>query len=233
MIQPFGWLELTGTILCMLRKIIRMLVKLFVTLFLLAILAFGLPRLITFFASISKISSVATVTGEKAAIVFGAGLLRDGTPSPVLKDRVSTAAQLYFAGKVQKILMSGDNRFEDYNEPASMQTYAIELGVPEEAIVLDFAGRRTYDTCYRARHIFGLEQAILVTQKYHLPRALFTCNAIGLKSIGVAADLRTYHPYSLTYWNVRELPATLVALWQVWVSHPLPVMGELETIQFD
>jgi len=217
----------------MLRKIIRMLFKLFGTLLLLAILTFGLPRLITFLASINKISTVATVSSEKTAIVFGAGLLRDGTPSPVLKDRVSTAAQLYFAGKVQKILMSGDNRFEDYNEPASMQTYAIELGVPQEAIVLDYAGRRTYDTCYRAKHIFGLEQAILVTQKYHLPRALFTCNGVGLKSIGVAADLRTCRPHSLTYWDVRELPATLVALWQVWVSHPLPVMGDPEPIQFE
>ena len=152
---------------------------------------------------------------------------------PSCKDRVSTAAQLYFSGKVQKILMSGDNRFVDYNEPASMQTYALELGVPEEAIVLDYAGRRTYDTCYRAKHIFGLESAILVTQNYHLPRALFTCNGVGLKSIGVAADLRTYHPHSLTYWNLRELPATLVALWQVWVSHPLPVMGDPEPITFD
>jgi SanA protein len=210
-----------------------MCLKLIFILLLTGLTVFGLPRLITAVASINKIETVAKITENKIAIVFGAGLLRDGTPSPVLKDRVSTAAQLYFAGKVQKLLMSGDNRFVDYNEPAAMQAYAIELGVPEEAIVLDYAGRRTYDTCYRAKHIFGVDQAILVTQKYHLPRALFTCNGIGVESIGVAADLRTYHRYSLTYWTVREIPATLVALWQVWISHPLPVMGDPEPILFN
>jgi len=199
----------------------------------LGIIVFTIPRLITSITSINKIKTIANVSSEKVAVVFGAGLLRDGTPSPVLKDRVSTAAQLYFAGKIQKILMSGDNRFVDYNEPASMRVYALELGIPDDAIVLDYAGRRTYDTCYRAKNIFGLDQAILVTQKYHLPRAIFTCNGIGLKSIGVVADLRTYHPNSLTFWNIRELPATLVALWQVWVSHPLPVMGDPEPIVFE
>jgi SanA protein len=217
----------------MLRKLITMILKILFTFALIGIVTFGLPRLITSILSINKIKSVASVTSDKAAIVFGAGLLRDGTPSPVLKDRVSTAAQLYFSGKVEKILMSGDNRFVDYNEPASMRQYALELGVPDEAIVLDYAGRRTYDTCYRARNIFGLNQAILVTQKYHLPRALFTCNGIGLESIGVEADMRTYHPHSLTFWSIRELPATVVALWQVWVSHPLPVMGDPEPIIFE
>lgn len=210
-----------------------MILKILLTVTIIGVFTFGLPRLITSIASINKIRSVATVKSGKAAIVFGAGLLRDGTPSPVLKDRVSTAAQLFFAGKVQKILMSGDNRFVDYNEPASMRQYALELGVPDNAIVLDYAGRRTYDTCYRAKYIFGLDQAVLVTQKYHLPRALFTCNGLGLESLGVAADMRTYHPHSLTFWRVRELPATLVALWQVWVSHPLPVMGDPEPIIFE
>jgi SanA protein len=217
----------------MLRKIMAMILRILIYLVILGIVVFGLPRLITAVTSINKIKTVANAASEKIAIVFGAGLLKDGTPSPVLKDRVSTAAQLYFSGKIQKILMSGDNRFVDYNEPASMQAYALELGVPDEAIVLDFAGRRTYDTCYRAKNIFGLDQAILVTQKYHLPRALFTCNGMGLKSIGVASDLRTYHPHSLTFWNVREFPATLVALWQVWISRPLPVMGDPEPIVFN
>jgi SanA protein len=217
----------------MLRKILKMIIKMFLVLTIIGLVTFSLPRVITAIASRNKIESVATSPGGKIALVFGAGLLRDGTPSPVLRDRVSTAAQLYFAGKVQKILMSGDNRFIDYNEPASMQAYAIELGVPPEAIVLDYAGRRTYDTCYRAKHIFGLEEAILVTQKYHLTRALFTCNGIGLKATGVAADLRIYHPRSMAFWNLRELPASVVALWQVWVSHPLPVLGDPEPITFE
>lgn len=223
----------TGTILFMLKKIVKMIIKLILVVLLTGVLVFGIPRLITAISSINKVKSVAVVSPHKIAIVFGAGLLHDGTPSPVLKDRVATAAQLYFAGKVQKLLMSGDNRFVDYNEPASMQAYALELGVPEEAIVLDYAGRRTYDTCYRAKNIFGVDQAILVTQKYHLSRALFTCTGIGLVSVGVPADMRTYHPNSLAYWTIREIPASLVAVWQVWISHPLPVMGDPETINFD
>lgn len=194
------------------------------------VVIFGVPRLFSEISARGKIFTIESTPSARAAVVFGAGLLRDGSPSPVLRDRVATATRLYFAGKVEKLLMSGDNRFIDYNEPGAMRTYAVSLGVPEDDIVLDYAGRRTYDTCYRAKYIFGLDEAILVTQRYHQPRALFTCNGIGLKSIGVSADLRTYHRYSSNYWNIRELPATLVALWQVWVSHPLPVMGTPEPI---
>jgi len=195
-----------------------------------AVIVFGIPRLITALSAREKVHSIAEAPTSRAAIVFGAGLQRDGTPSPVLKDRVSTAVQLYQKGKVEKILMSGDNRFADYNEPAAMKTYAVGLGIPEEAIVLDYAGRRTYDTCYRAREIFGLDEALLVTQKFHLPRTIFTCTGLGMKVNGVTADLREYHTNSLWYWNLRELPATLVAVWQVWISHPLPVLGEPEPI---
>jgi SanA protein len=131
---------------------------------------------------------------------------------------------------VQKLLFSGDNRFVDYNEPGAMRAYAITLGVPEEAIVLDYAGRRTYDTCYRAKHIFEVDEAILVTQNYHLPRALFTCNQLGVKSVGVAADQRTYSRSSRLVWNVRELPASLEAMWDVWIAHPSVVLGDPEPI---
>ena len=194
------------------------------------IVVFGLPRLFTEISTSKKIFTIEAVGPSRIAIVFGAGLQRDGTPSPVLQDRVAAAVNLFKAGKVEKILMSGDNRFIDYNEPGAMQAYAISLGVPEEDIVLDYAGRRTYDTCYRAYHIFGVKEAILVTQRYHLPRALFTCNGIGLQSTGVSADSTYYRKSSRLIWNVRELPATLVALWQVWISHPLPVMGDPEPI---
>jgi len=200
---------------------------------LLLIVGFGIPRLITAVASSGKVFTTEDAPSARAAIVFGAGLQRDGTPSPVLKDRIAAAVQLYHLGKVEKLLMSGDNRFIDYNEPAAMKTYAVSLGVPEEAIALDFAGRRTYDTCYRAKHIFGLDEALLVTQKYHLPRAIFTCQEMGMRVSGVAADLRIYNTHSLRFWSLRELPATMVAIWQVWVSHPLPVLGDPEPIFAD
>ncbi len=167
---------------------------------------------------------------KRVAIVFGAGLSRDGTPSPILKDRVKVAADLYFSGKVEKILMSGDNRFLDYNEPGAMHKFALDLGVPEKDIVLDYAGRRTYDTCYRAKSIFGVNDALLVTQRYHLPRAIFTCNALGLKSVGVIADQGGYHSPAKEYWEVREYGATIVALWEVWITRPLPVLGNPEPI---
>ena len=164
------------------------------------------------------------------AIVFGAGLWRDGTPTSVLRDRISTAADLFFSGKVQKILMSGDNRYLDYNEPGAMRDYALNLGVPDTAIVLDYAGRRTYDTCYRAFAIFQIQQAILVTQSFHLPRALYTCNMLGLNAIGVPSDQRRYRLASLIYWNLRELPATLTAFLDVHLTRPLPVLGQPEPI---
>lgn len=164
--------------------------------------------------------------GYSVAIVFGAGLHWDGSPTPVLRDRVKAAVGLYDQGKVQKLLFSGDNRFVDYNEPGAMHEYALELGVPEEDIVLDFAGRRTYDTCYRAKAIFKVDQAILVTQKFHLPRAIFLCDQLGIVSQGVNADLRAYSSYSLRYWNLREIFATMSAMWDVWIQRPVPVLGD-------
>ncbi|HQM54175.1 MAG TPA: ElyC/SanA/YdcF family protein [Anaerolineaceae bacterium] len=207
-----------------------MLLKLVLFSILLLLVLFGLPKVVTSLSAAGRIYSVADAPSAPVAVVFGAGLQKDGTPSPVLKDRVTAAVQLYQAGKVKKLLMSGDNRFVDYNEPASMRDYALSQGVPEEAIVLDFAGRRTYDTCYRARDIFGLDDILVVTQKFHLPRAIFTCSGMGMKVNGVIADLRDYHDHAERFWHIREVPATLVALWQVWVSKPLPVLGKPEPI---
>lgn len=195
-----------------------------------AIVSLGLPRLIMILGTSGKTYQVGDAPKAKVAIVFGAGLQRDGTPSPVLRDRVATAAELYFAGKVEKILMSGDNRFLYYNEPGSMLNYALSLGVPREAIVLDYAGRRTYDTCYRAKEIFEVTDVLLVTQNFHLARSLFTCDNLGLKATGVSADRRQYARGSVLSWEVRELPAALVAMWDVWIAHPEPVLGDKEPI---
>jgi len=194
--------------------------------FVAAILALVLPRLLLGLYSGTRTYAAAQAPTLRVALVFGAGLSRDGTPSPVLQDRVATAAELYFSGKVEKLLMSGDNRFLDYNEPGAMLNFALKLGVPRSAIVLDYAGRRTYDTCYRAKAIFGVTEAILVTQAFHLPRAVFTCNALGLPAVGVIADRRPYAGPA----DIREYPASLVALWDVWVSRPLPVLGDPEPI---
>jgi SanA protein len=127
---------------------------------------------------------------------------------------------------VQKILVSGDNRFEDYDEPGRMMDYAVNRGVPAEDIQPDYAGRRTYDTCYRAKAIFQLDSAVLVTQGFHLPRALFTCRNLGVEAVGVSADLRAYHPMSMRWSTSREFLATLRALLDVVRQKPAPVLGE-------
>jgi vancomycin permeability regulator SanA len=207
-----------------------MIIRTAILLALLIPLLMSIPRLVTALHARQRIYKAAQTPEKRIAIVFGAGLWRDGRPTPVLRDRVETAADLYFTGRVEKLLMSGDNRFVDYNEPAAMRAYAIELGVPDDAIVLDYAGRRTYDTCYRARDIFAVREAILVTQAFHLPRAVYTCNKLGLPAIGVKADNRVYRRRHLLYWNVREIIATSVALWEVHISRPIPVLGNPEPI---
>jgi SanA protein len=213
-----------------LRKVFKLCLKIIKVALVIGLAALILPRMITALYSSSRVYSIENVPSRPVAIVFGAGLWRDGTPTTVLRDRISIAAELYFSGKVEKILMSGDNRFLDYNEPGAMKAYALSLGVPEAAIVLDYAGRRTYDTCYRAKAIFGLQEVILVTQRFHLPRALYTCNGLGLEAIGVPADQQEYRRASLLYWNLRELPATLTALLQVNILRPEPVLGQPEPI---
>ncbi len=212
------------------KQILRLLWKLLQALIAVGLLVLFLPRLITTLSSWTRIYQVNNAPTERVAIVFGAGLNRDGTPTAILRDRVETAAQLYFSGKVQKLLMSGDNRFENYNEPGAMRQYALSLGVPDEAIVLDYAGRRTYDTCYRARAIFGLDAALLVTQGFHLPRALFLCNALGVQAVGVEANNRHYWPPLMWIWNIREQLATIGAFVDVYLSKPTPVLGKPEPI---
>jgi len=199
----------------------------------LGLLGLIIPRLITAFHAWKIIYQVDESPVERVAIIFGAGLRRDGTPTAILRDRVETGAKLYLNGKVKKLLMSGDNQYLDYNVPEAMRQYAISLGVPNSAITLDYAGRRTYDTCYRAKAIFGLESALLVTQKFHLPRALFICNELGLKATGVEANNRNYWNSSLLIWNIREQLATVGAFMDIFVDKPTPILGKPEPIFVD
>lgn len=209
---------------------LRMFSLLILILIVLGVLILAISRLITGLAARGRIYPAAEVPVQRVAIVFGAGLWRNGNPTPVLTDRVTEAANLYFAGKVEKLLFSGDNRFVDYNEPEAMRQLALSLGVPSDAIVRDYAGRRTYDTCYRAKAIFQINSAILVTQAFHIPRALYLCNHLGVDSVGVTSDLRTYPRSSVLYWEMRELVATAAALWDIHIGHPIPVLGNQEPI---
>ena len=214
----------------MLWRATKIIVAWVVILLIIGVVVLGVSRTLTGIRAISRMDDLQNAPQKPVAIVFGAGLTRDGRPTTVLRDRVEAAARLYFTGKVQKILMSGDNRFTEYNEPGAMRSYALSLGVPDQVIVLDYAGRRTYDTCYRAKVIFGVQEALLVTQSFHLPRALYLCNALGVRADGVSADLHPYRRSIQLIWNLRELPASLTALWDVHISHPVPVLGQPEPI---
>ncbi len=189
-----------------------------------------LPRIITAIYSWPRIYTADAVPTGRVAIVFGVGLTRDGQPTLILRDRVKTAVQLYLSGKVEKLLMSGDNQGLGHDEPGAMRDYAVSLGVPANAIVLDNSGDRTYDTCYRAKAIFGLDSALLVTQQFHLPRALFLCNMLGLQAVGVDANNYRYWPPLMLIWNIREQLATVGAFVDVYIIKPVPELGKPEPI---
>jgi SanA protein len=187
---------------------------------LLPILALVLPRWWAGWRFASEILPVDEAPQASAAIVFGAGLRRDGQPTTVLADRVRTAVDLYQAGKVPVLVMSGTVR-EGHDEPASMRRLALSLGVPDDAIAIDSAGERTFETCLDARRRFASAPVLLVSQAYHLPRALATCAGLGLDASGVAADLRVYRTPVRNFWMLREIPATWVALLDTYVlPHP-------------
>lgn len=184
-------------------------------------LAFITPRLYTALKYGSQIYTAAAAPSEPVAIVFGAGLRRNGTVTAILYDRVAAAAELYQLGKVQRLILSGDARF-GHDEPGAMRQAALQLGVPDEALTLDGAGWSTYDTCYRAKAIFGVHRVILVTQNFHLPRALFICEALGIQADGVSADLRPYRGRTEFFWELREVFATANAWVEVHITRPNP-----------
>ena len=125
-------------------------------------------------------------------LVLGAGIIDAKTPTPMLKDRLDLGIELYKAGAAPKILLSGDNGQVGHNELHVMLSYVREAGVPEEDIFCDHAGFSTYDSLYRAQSIFGVERALVVTQRYHEYRALYIGEALGLEVRGASADQERY-----------------------------------------
>lgn len=167
------------------------------------------------------------VATHTVAIVFGAGLQYDGTPKDMLKDRLIAAAELYRRGKISHILVSGDNRYLNYNEPQAMFTYLTEEeGIVEDAVTQDFAGRSTVETCIRAKHIFGVDTALLISQGYHVPRAIMTCQAVGVESAGYSATRQQY--LGEVKFKFRELLAIHKALLDVYILPYRYVGGEVE-----
>ncbi|HZS48321.1 MAG TPA: ElyC/SanA/YdcF family protein [Blastocatellia bacterium] len=176
----------------------------------------------------------AEAPNAEAAIVLGAAINHDGTLSGMLQDRVDRAIQLYQENKVRKLLLSGDHARKSHDEVNAMGRYAASKGIPSEDIFLDHAGFTTFDTMYRARYIFKVNRAIVVTQQFHLDRAVYLARSMGIEAWGVESDLHSYGGEG--YFQAREIPARFKAFVQVNVLHSrsehlgrsLPITGDVE-----
>ena len=166
----------------------------------------------------------AQLSDADAIIVLGASVYADGTPSTILQDRLDCGIALYKAGVAPKIIMSGDNRTEHYNECAAMKRYAIAQGVPSDDIFCDHAGFSTYESMYRAKYVFGCSRIVVATQTYHLYRALYSAHALGVEACGVASD---YSSYGGQFWyDVREIPARTKDFFKALFGVPSTFVGD-------
>ncbi|MFJ4814083.1 vancomycin high temperature exclusion protein [Streptomyces sp. NPDC088801] len=151
-----------------------------------------------------RLRTAADVPRTDVAVVFGAGLW-DGEPSPYLAHRLDAAAELYREGRVEVVLVTGDNSRKDYDEPDAMRGYLTRHGVPDGRIVSDYAGFDTWDSCVRAKKIFGVDEAVLISQGFHIRRAVALCEAAGVASYGVGVD--AVHDATWYYGGAREILA--------------------------
>lgn len=154
---------------------------------------------------IMSVDETADLHGLDCIIVLGCKVKDDGTPSDMLKDRMKRAIELYENGVAPKILMSGDHGQTSYNEVMTMKQYAIDKGVPSEDIFMDHAGFSTYETMYRAKEVFGVEKAIVVTQDYHMYRSLYIANELGIDAYGCPSARYNYS--GQTSRDIREVAA--------------------------
>jgi vancomycin permeability regulator SanA len=166
---------------------------------------------------------------HRVAIIFGAGLAPGGArPSPLLDDRLRAGEDLLARGLVDRLLMTGDNSVAPYNEPGVMRRASIARGVPVDAIAVDYGGRRTWDSCRRARDVFGVRNAVVVSSDFHRARTIAVCRAAGIEVTGgVGADTAGYGLRARTGWRVRELAASWRGVMDAWIRHPeVPVGGD-------
>ena len=160
-----------------------------------------------------------TINNIDCLLVLGAGIINNERPTLMLKDRLDKSIELYKKGLAPKIIMSGDHSKINHNEVGIMKKYAIERGVPSEDIFMDHAGFCTYDSIYRAKEIFGAKKIIIVTQKYHLYRAIYISNALELEAYGIKSDARIYT--KMPYHILREIFARCKNFFKCkWKSEP-------------
>ncbi len=175
--------------------------------------------------------SIEGLDARPTVIVPGAGLKPDGGPSVYLERRLAAARDLYRAGTVQQILVSGDASTPYHDEPTAMLDWLVGQGVPASAVVRDGGGLDTHDTCVRAHQVFGVDRAIVVTQDYHLRRMLFSCDAAGIDVVGVGVASTSATAADWVTWHVRELPASWKAFLDAAVRRP-PATAATSGVQF-
>jgi SanA protein len=162
---------------------------------------------------------------NNAIIVLGAGVRSDGTPSDILADRLESSVEAYNSGLGNTFVLSGDHGREDYNEVGAMKRYILKSDIDEKVIFMDHAGFSTYDTMYRAKEIFKVDKAIIVTNEYHLPRALYIARKMGIDAYGLKSDKREYQ--LMDSYKKRELLAQLKDFVYVNILKPEPkFLGE-------
>lgn len=192
-----------------------------------AVAVVALANLATVATTRGQVRTVATAADElagnpaDAVVVLGASVYPDGTPSDILADRLEVAVDLYKAGAAKAIICSGDNRTSHYNESDAMKAYCVSLGVPSEDVYVDHAGNTTYESLYRARHLFGAQRIIVATQAYHLYRALFAADQLGMEAWGVATDKGAYDD-QLKY-SMREVAARTKDFFAALAHVPVPI----------
>ncbi|MFC5668277.1 vancomycin high temperature exclusion protein [Kitasatospora misakiensis] len=172
-----------------------------------------------------RVGTVASAPGAPVAVVFGAGLF-EGKPSPYLAHRLDAAVELYERQKVQAILVTGDNGRTSYDETDAMRRYLIEHGVPEVRVVGDYAGFDTWDSCTRAHRIFGVDRAVLVSQDFHVRRALALCEAAGIESYAVGVP--EVRDATWLYGGLREIPGAGKAMLNAWLRPDPLFLGPRE-----
>ena len=164
-------------------------------------------------------------------LILGCGVREDDTPSLMLRDRLETGIALYEAGAAEKLLISGDHGRKEYDEVNTMKDFAMERGIPSEDIFMDHAGFSTYDSMYRARDVFCAKKVIIVTQAYHLPRALYVAEKLGLEAYGVAALDVNYH--GQMYRELREMLARAKDFCSAWLQPAPKYLGEAIPVSGD
>ena len=169
-------------------------------------------------------ADAAKLEGIDCILVLGCGVREDGTPSDMLCDRLTRGVELYEAGAAPKLLMSGDHGRVEYDEVAVMKQFAVDRNIPSENVFMDHAGFSTYESMHRARDIFQCERVIIVTQTYHLYRAIHDARAFGMEAVGISSDLRSYARQ--TYFDIREAAARIKDwVWCI-VKVPPTYLGE-------